>query len=126
LTGFLNYVHSTNESKNELIKLALGYKTRDEKAEAMLNQIVANNDTIFQQANAVRERAELAEKTVAELEKKIVNLHAIIDKQGVRVSRQAARITELEALYAGTKRAKKAANIKAKYKALKAYCGDRL
>ena len=65
-------------------------------------------------------RAELAEKTVAERDVKIANLHTIITKQTERIKRQAARITELEALYAGTKRSKKAATIKAKYKALKA------
>ena len=64
-------------------------------------------------------RAELAEKTVAERDVKIANLHMIITKQGERIKRQAARITELEALYAGTKRAKKANIIKAKYKALR-------
>jgi N-acetylmuramic acid 6-phosphate (MurNAc-6-P) etherase len=63
--------------------------------------------------------------TYEELEKKIVNLHAANTKLAERVSRQAARITELEALYAGTKRSKKAANIKAKYEALKAYCEAR-
>jgi hypothetical protein len=70
-------------------------------------------------------RAELAEKTVAERDVKIVNLHAIITKKTAKIKRQAERITELEALYAGTKRSKKAANIKAKYKALKAYCEAR-
>jgi 2C-methyl-D-erythritol 2,4-cyclodiphosphate synthase len=70
-------------------------------------------------------RAELAEKTVAERDVKIVNLHAIITKQTERIKRQSERITELEALYAGTKRAKKAKVIKAKYRALKAYCEAR-
>ena len=61
---------------------------------------------------------------IAELEAanaKITNLHAVITKQAEKIKRQAARITELEALYAGTKRSKKAATIKAKYKALKRY-----
>lgn len=66
-----------------------------------------------------------AKYKVVELEKKIVNLHAIITKKTAKIKRQAERITELEALYAGTKRSKKAANIKAKYKALKAYCEAR-
>ena len=38
-------------------------------------------------------RAELAEKTVAERDVKIANLHMIITKQGERIKRQAARIT---------------------------------
>jgi hypothetical protein len=70
-------------------------------------------------------RAELAEKTVAERDAKIANLHAIITKKTAKIKRQAERITELEALYAGTKRAKKAKVIKAKYRALKAYCEAR-
>ncbi|NCA87431.1 MAG: hypothetical protein EOM92_00550 [Gammaproteobacteria bacterium] len=63
---------------------------------------------------------EAKSKLLTERDTKITNLHTIITKQAERIKRQAARITELEALYAGTKRSKKAATIKAKYKALKA------
>ena len=58
--------------------------------------------------------------TVAErAEKKIASLHTIINKQTARIKRQSDRITELEALYAGTKRSRNSKKLKEKYKALK-------
>jgi len=59
-------------------------------------------------------------------DKKIANLHKVITKQSLKIERQAERITMLEALYSGTKRSKKAATIKAKYKALKQAWNERV
>lgn len=92
------------------------------------NELLISENTQLKQSNElyVKDNGSMADEAIAYKERaekanaKIANLHMIITKQTERIKRQAARITELEALYAGTKRSKKAATIKAKYKALKA------
>lgn len=50
---------------------------------------------------------------------KIDNLHKVIDKQALKLKRQAARITNLEALYAGTVESKNHKTLQEKYAKLK-------
>ena len=100
------------------IEALKGYIAELQEDNAMMKRsnelYLKDNSSMADEAIAYKEHAEAAEA-------KITNLHKIITKQAEKIKRQAARITELEALYAGTKRSKKAATIKAKYKALKAW-----
>lgn len=110
LSGLGGFIDALNETTS----LALGYKERAETAEKEAKRWQIAFEALVVEDLEGNRRAEVAEAKVA-------NLHIAIAKQAVRLSRQAARIAELEALYAGTKRSKKAKIIKAKYKALKAH-----
>ena len=94
----------------------------------IFDKVMAEKESI-----ACKERAEHAETDatclryeneallarVKNAEIKITNLHKIISKQQLRISRQANRITELEALWAGTKCSKTHRKLKEKYAILK-------